>query len=481
MRDGVAGDLVRGQEGAQGEQVGRGRGLLAEPVEGELPGHRDGRVVRVGHPRAFPQGRVRAVEQLAVVVDGAAGALDVGGRVLEGERVVAQLAGQGVGAGLVVQARAPEQEAHRFLARPHLDGQRRGDPAPGGIARGQDHVPCRPARQVVAQLGWLRRVVEHEQPAAVALEPPADGLDDEALVFGILNRQVERAGEVGEVGGEPRRLLGGDPPDEVVVGGVAVAELDGELGLAHPAEPVDSLGNCRRPRLERLGEPREQRLAASEARVPLVRHVPDRRQRARESRLPVHRPRRTGREGRRARRLGAVQLDPREQGLARGRVVESVQLDPRDGVPQSLRLAGAHAHGEQLAPRARRVLGDGRGPLGLGVERTQVAGRQDGEQAGRRFERPLHVEHEVLAGPEVPRHRDDRVAGVVELPGDPLGPAPVRAGVADEEVCPLGVHGPPPSGGRSIRAPAGAVNGLDEQPPPWVPRSNSFGRNTSAK
>jgi hypothetical protein len=34
-----------------------------------------------------------------------------------------------------------------------------------------------------------------------------------------------------------------DPPDQVVVGGVAVGELDRQLGLADPAQPVHRITN----------------------------------------------------------------------------------------------------------------------------------------------------------------------------------------------------------------------------------------------
>ncbi len=73
-------------------------------------------------------------------------------------------------------------------------------------------------------------------------QPAPHGLDDEALVWLVFFAQVEGGGQGGIVGGQCGRFFGADPPDEVVVGGVAVGVFDGQLGLAHAAQAVDGLG-----------------------------------------------------------------------------------------------------------------------------------------------------------------------------------------------------------------------------------------------
>ena len=61
------------------------------------------------------------------------------------------------------------------------------------------------------------------------------------LVGGV-GIEAERAGEGGVVGGERGRGLGAQPPDQLVVGEVAVGVGARGLGLADAAEAGDRLG-----------------------------------------------------------------------------------------------------------------------------------------------------------------------------------------------------------------------------------------------
>lgn len=62
--------------------------------------------------------------------------------------------------------------------------------------------------------------------------------------LGLVGRlgDAEPAGQRGQLASDGGGLVGGDPPDQVVVAGVPVAVLQGQLGLADPAQPVDGRG-----------------------------------------------------------------------------------------------------------------------------------------------------------------------------------------------------------------------------------------------
>jgi hypothetical protein len=76
--------------------------------------------------------------------------------------------------------------------------------------------------------------------------------------------QVEPAGQRDQLARNRRWLLGGNPPGQVVVAGVAVGVLDGQLGLANPAQPAQRL---------RLGLDDRGGLAGVQALVELVEQL----------------------------------------------------------------------------------------------------------------------------------------------------------------------------------------------------------------
>jgi hypothetical protein len=53
--------------------------------------------------------------------------------------------------------------------------------------------------------------------------------------------EAKAAGQGGQLARDRRRLLGRHPPDQLVVARMAVGVLQGELGLADPAQPVQRL------------------------------------------------------------------------------------------------------------------------------------------------------------------------------------------------------------------------------------------------
>lgn len=80
-------------------------------------------------------------------------------------------------------------------------------------------------------------------------------------------------GELGQLVGDQRGYFGGDPPDHVVVGVVAVGVLDGQRGLADPAHAVQGLHHRLPASLQRCAQPGEQVFTSGEGGVARG-HVP---------------------------------------------------------------------------------------------------------------------------------------------------------------------------------------------------------------
>jgi hypothetical protein len=102
----------------------------------------------------------------------------------------------------------------------------------------------------------------------------------------LADRQPQAAGEFGERGGDQLGLLGGDPPDQVVVAHEPVHVLQGDLRLADTAEAEQRLRARQHDghaAAEFGADPLQAHAAAGEGRV-ARRHVPDPGQRAGEAR-----------------------------------------------------------------------------------------------------------------------------------------------------------------------------------------------------
>jgi hypothetical protein len=111
-------------------------------------------------------------------------------------------------------------------------------------------------------------VVVDQQPAL----PSAKLLEQQhdLLLQVTLLGEAEATGKCAQPAAECRRLLGRDPPDQVVVGGEAVGILDSKLALANAAKPVHGAGlHQRSGRCVRQGRPEgaEQVVAAGEVGV----------------------------------------------------------------------------------------------------------------------------------------------------------------------------------------------------------------------
>src|SRR5882724_1562540 len=197
------------------------------------------------------------------------------------------------------------------------------------------------------------------------LEPAPNGGDGGRLVGEARLGQPKRSGETGVVGGESGGSLRLHPPHHLVLRRMAVEVLDGELGLAHPAQPGDRLSHGRRlAGVESLGKAVEKRVAAGEKRIPQVRDVPDGGEGAGELR-PYRRLRnRSGaREPGSGGRFRAALADAREQGFSRRIGCEPHELDIDDRTEQTLGIALAYPHWEQESLGAGRVPGEEDCPL----------------------------------------------------------------------------------------------------------------------
>jgi hypothetical protein len=130
----------------------------------QRPGARH-RVGIVGRQPTLPQQRGMVLfEQLTIMLQRASGVLDVGRRLLEGERQPAQGFGQrGCGHGIRI-AGALRKKGHRLRGCQHLDPKRRGHAGPDRLARGNDHR-SRALRRIVPHRRAVLGIVKDQKPA----------------------------------------------------------------------------------------------------------------------------------------------------------------------------------------------------------------------------------------------------------------------------------------------------------------------------
>jgi hypothetical protein len=119
-----------------------------------------------------------------------------------------------------------------------VQGDRSGQAGPGGAAGGDQHAPGL-GRPPGPQISSIFDVVEDQQPAVPGAELVPQDLDGLGLLGGLGDAEASAQGD--QLAGNGGGLLGHDPPDQVVVAAVPIRVFEGELGLAHPAQPVHSL------------------------------------------------------------------------------------------------------------------------------------------------------------------------------------------------------------------------------------------------
>ena len=286
LQDQLVGDGVGGEEGAEAEQRdGRGR-CRGDGVEAALPGRADGlgilardgaHLVQQLQPQGAVGGEIDG-ERLLVLDH-------VGGGLLQRQRQVAQLTGEGPrrvllgGVERPLAARALPEELQRLVGRQDRQPDRLADAQDVEVVRprGEQDVAPGVGGQVGLDQGGVVGVVEDQQVARLAAEPAADGRGHLVAVAFVLLGQAQHLGQLAVAGGEAGLGVGADPEDGAVLVAVAVGILDGRLGLADAPQPGDRLRQ-RRGRAGGQGgfELREDRLAAREVGIPRVGDVPPR-------------------------------------------------------------------------------------------------------------------------------------------------------------------------------------------------------------
>lgn len=176
-------------------------------------------------------------------------------------------------------------------------------------------------------------------------------------------------------------------------------------------------------------QPLDQLLAAGEVRV-ATGQVPDRWQGAREA-GPLHdRPRIASRKRRDGRRLRPCLPHPGEETAGRFTLLDADQIEIGDGSKQPRRREVGDPHRQESIRTVLPRLGESCGPLLPAIGGGTIGRRQDSEGADRLLEGTVHVGDEILAHMKVPRLQHDGLPGLLQDPGDPLGPPAVGAGVA---------------------------------------------------
>ena len=125
---------------------------------------------------------------------------------------------------------------------------------------------------------------------------------------------------------------------------------------------------------------------------------------------------------------------PGEQPRARLILVEADQVEVDHLAEQTARVALGDPYGHESPARAGGIVGERAPPLRLREGGSEVARREHGDRPPRLLRRSVNLDDEVRTGDKIPGLQYRRVARVLELPSDPLGPGIVGAVVGDEEV-----------------------------------------------
>ena len=239
--------------------------------------------------------------------------------------------------------------------------------------------------------------------------------------------------------------VGVDPPGQVIGPGELVRVLDRELGLAHPAHPLQRLHHRLIPGQQLPADRHQQPIPPGEPRI-TRRDVPHRRHPARQPRNrrpPLARGLRCSRQRRRA--TGAPGTGHRLQQHLPGLLLTQPEDVPGQQRPQHSRsLRGRHIlHSHRHQPGllgTQHVQHRGR-PFLRGVPvPVEIRGREQRHHPVAPLQRITHRQHEVPPGRPVPHIQLNRVPGIGQLPGHPLRPRPVRTGMTDEEISAIPHH-----------------------------------------
>ena len=239
-------------------------GRRRQPVQSQTPcgGHRAVVLVRRGGRvlLLLPQVRPPRLEQLQILRERRLGRRHVATRLSHRQRQIAQCLTQGVrrrcvGLGRQVPTGPLLHELQRFLTRPHRHADRLRCPGPVPMTRRDQHMTAPPDRAIQPQTSRQQRthvvrmvrVVEDQQPARSVFQPRQYGT--QRVVLRSLDGHAQLRNRHRLLCQVRSRLLGPvspDPQHRVVLSGVTIRVLDGQLSLPHAPQPGNRLSH-RRP------------------------------------------------------------------------------------------------------------------------------------------------------------------------------------------------------------------------------------------
>jgi hypothetical protein len=428
------------------QQLPGGRVSGGQPIRGEGDGGGQRQRVTGGRAALAHQlGRV-AGEILQVCVDRQARLREQVHGLAHGQWQVAEVAGEPVGGVLVEVGQAGPQKRDGLGPAEHVHVHRLCDTCPVRVAAGDQQV-AGAVRQPWCEVITILGIVEDQQPSSGPAQVCTQRLHRVGCGRpGRGQAQLVVLGQGGQMVTDQFRLLGGDPPDDVVLAGESVGVLQSELGLSDAAHPVQCLNRHPAAAAERVVEPVEHGVAAGEARV-AAGQVPHRRQRTRRPRprIPCGLTAGIGR-GHRRERPGRARVDDSPYRVEQQgdrpirRQAEDVRYDDRR--PQAVvQVDVLHPQRDQCRGRVPAALRHPGGPL-VGGEplRVQVGRRQQHQQRIVAPQRPVHRLDGVGARRPVDAVQLDGVPGLLEMPARPLRPRAVPVGERDDDAVGHAVH-----------------------------------------
>ncbi|MBK6325950.1 MAG: hypothetical protein IPF56_08425 [Chloroflexi bacterium] len=242
-------DVVRGQEAAQVQQVGR-PGRLPRPLKANFPGGGNRRVVIIR--RGLPLPQLPPPRPVQVQVAGRIQPIHVRirRRLLQRQRQIAQLFCQLRRARFVKSLRFDKSlppKIPRLRLRKHIQPQHRAQLMPVRAARGNQHPPLRVGGQPGAQGARLHRVgvvAQQQPPLGAAVQPGTHHLHGRRLLHAI-HRQPHLPPQRQKI--LRQGLIHPQPPDHVIQRPLPMGKMQHQLALAHPAHATNRLGNGRLP------------------------------------------------------------------------------------------------------------------------------------------------------------------------------------------------------------------------------------------
>ena len=303
------------------------------------------------------------------------------------------------------------------------------------------------AGQPPGDFGRVLGVVEYKQPPAPLPQLPQHRRPHRLHARPGLHT-AQRHAQGGELIADQSGLLGVDPPGQVVGPGEPVRVLDRQLGLAHPAHPLERLHHRPVPGQQPLPHRHQQSIPTGKPQV-TGWEIPHPRQAVPAAADPRP-PASAGRPACRSRgtpaphpaawvpaRLPAVPAAPRPRPGRPDRR-KSAAAAPRARLPQARPPPAPAPDDPARFPARARSAAVHSSVVYRG--RSKYAGENSASTRSHRASASLIASMKFWPTDPVPGVQLDGVPGVSQLPGHPLRPRPVCTGMTDEEILPVPTH-----------------------------------------